>query len=376
MTQHLFVFGRTPDLAIAELNAILPSVTSLSRSVATAETTQDPHALIGLLGGTVKIAVVERTLPEVTADVLAQILSVDQKTHIDFGISWYDVPPQDILKQVKEILTKKGISARFVIAKHEDALSSVVVAKQKVTELIVCHAVGGGYTIGRTVAVQDFEEWNRRDYDRPAADPKSGMLPPKVSRMVVNIAFKGQKDKILLDPFCGMGTILAEGLLSGVHVVGIDLSSSAIDGAKKNLEWLASAYPETKGQWQLFAGDATHASEHVEGGSIDAIVTEPFMGATLAGGRGAKMSGEAVKNTIKGLEKLYIGCLRDWHGILVSGGIVVIALPEYQFGDRRFFVKTVIDSCERLGYTPLAGPIEYSRPQAVVRRKFFVLRKN
>ena len=88
--------------------------------------------------------------------------------------------------------------------------------------------------------------------------------------------------------------------------------------------------------------------------------------------RSKKADVQYVKNIIKGLEKLYIGCLRDWHKVLKKGGVVVMALPVYNINGKTYFVKKVIDMCEMLGYTTLAGPIEYSRPQAVVKRNFFV----
>ena len=115
-------------------------------------------------------------------------------------------------------------------------------------------------------------------------------------------------------------------------------------------------------------------SEHLKPESVDAIVTEPFLGSTEIGDK--RHLQEKVKNMIKGLEKLYIGCLRDWQKILKPGGKVIIALPEYRIEDKMFFVKKVIDRCENLGYTTLHGPIEYSRPQAIVRREFFVLQKH
>ncbi len=107
----------------------------------------------------------------------------------------------------------------------------------------------------------------------------------------------------------------------------------------------------------------------IDAGSIDAIVTEPFMGDT-------KAKPAEVKNIVKGLEKLYIGCLRDWQRVLKDHGIVVIALPKYEINGKTYFVKKVIDMCENLGYTIVAGPIEYSRPQAVVKRAFYVFQKN
>ena len=379
MSSYLFVFGRTPGLALEELRSVAQNVLSVSPSVALADIVEDPPIAIARLGGTVKIAQSIRVVSQLSAEVFAEILAQDDtsaKRRMDFGISYYDTPPDaHILPRVKEILADQGISARFVAAKHESALSSVVVAKQQIVELIVTPAKGEGYMIAKTVAVQDFEEWNRRDYGRPAADPKAGMLPPKVARMVVNIALLGGKG-MLLDPFCGMGTILAEALLSGADVLGSDAAPRAAAAAEKNLAWLISACPAVKAaSWKLFVADATHVSDHLEKESVDAIATEPFMGTTQLGGQGAPIPSKRLHNIIKGLEKLYIGCLRDWQHVLRTGGRIVIAMPEYRVGTQKYFVKKVIDSCERLGYTCLAGPIEYSRPQAVVRRQFFIFQK-
>jgi len=82
-----------------------------------------------------------------------------------------------------------------------------------------------------------------------------------------------------------------------------------------------------------------------------------------------------IRNAIKGLEKLYIGCLRDWLDLLKQDGVIVIALPEIIQGNTKYYVKSIIDSCETLGYTMTSGPLPYSRPQAVVRRLFYIFRK-
>ena len=377
MTPHLFVFGRSPGLARTELESQIPAVDSVSPFLAKAALSVPPAEIIGVLGGTVKIARILTTLPRLEAEELAALLVTEEAKKVDFGISFYDTPAVNLLDAVKDALISKGISARFVKTKHEDALSSVVVVKQKLTELVIGPAPEGGYIVAQTVALQDFESWNKRDYDRPAADPKAGMLPPKVARMVVNIALGKEKSgKVLLDPFCGMGTVLSEALLSGAAVIGADISVPAVDGARKNIAWLETVYPHVSASAaRLFVSDATHVASQIPAGSVDAIVTEPFMGTTHAGARDAHLSPEKVRNIIKGLEKLYIGCLREWHGILKESGVVLIALPEYHVAGRVHFVKKVIDSCETLGYTCQAGPIEYSRPQAVVRRKFFLFKK-
>ena len=120
--------------------------------------------------------------------------------------------------------------------------------------------------------------------------------------------------------------------------------------------------------------DATHISERITS-PIHAIVTEPYMGDTNASSYGKVIELKKAKNIVKGLEKLYIGCLREWIRILIKGGVVVIALPQYVIGKETVFVKKVIDRCENLGYTLLVGPIEYGRPDAVVRREFYIFQK-
>lgn len=349
MSSYLYILGRTADLALLELQAKLSKVFVVATEVAQS----DERIPIDSLGGTVKIA-----------QIVGELKIPPGST---FGISVYGGKKIDtaVLNQLK----KHYKASRFIEPQTGTALSSVVIQKHHVTEFIMV-----GNVVAKTIAVQDFEEWNRRDYGRPYADPKSGMLPPKVARMIVNISGSDLSDAqgltpsqgltpMLLDPFCGMGTILGEALLSGWHVVGSDQSPEVIEKAKKNLEWLSAK------NFQLFVSDAAHISESLAKESIDAIVTEPFMGSV-------RYPKSDIRNLIKGLEKLYIGCLKDWHRVLKPSAKIVIALPQYHIGAKTYFVKKVIDRCETLGYTTLAGPIEYSRQDAIVRRQFYVFIKN
>ncbi len=378
----IIVLGITPDLSLAELHALFPlqSFQKLSGPCVLLEGDISPQLLRETAGGMVKIARVIKEAPSVDTELFAGLL-LEQTTgtqKITFGVSRYDGEMADsaTLEDIKHRLEQKGHSARFIQAK-EGSLSSVVIEKQKVLELVV--ACGDkGFFVGTTVAVQDFESWNKRDYGRPYADPKSGMLPPKVARMAVNIAVGDQVDQTILDPFCGMGTILAEALLVGCSVVGSDQSEDVVKKARENLNWLAFIYQRIQApNMTLFAGDATHVSDKLAPDSIDAIVTEPYMGPAFGGNFPINKSDQykKIKNIMKGLEKLYIGCLKDWQKVLKPGGKVVIALPKYAVDKKTYFVKKVVDNCENLGYSKILGPIEYSRPQAVVKREFFVFQK-
>jgi tRNA G10 N-methylase Trm11 len=196
------------------------------------------------------------------------------------------------------------------------------------------------------------------------------MLPPKAARMVVNIGLGADAlGKTLLDPFCGMGTIPGEAVLRGSVAMGSDNAKEAIEKAKKNSIWLRNS-DSTLPPITYFVSDATHVSENIRKGTIDAIVTEPFMGSPNLG-LGKITDKKEIRNAVKGLEKLYIGCLREWHDLLKTNGVIVMALPEIELGKTKYFVKNVIDSCETLGYTTSDGPLPYSRPQATVRRMFY-----
>lgn len=381
MKQTLFIFGRTPGLSLLELTSFYPNASLLRPDIAYIDdVVSDPDARIHALGGTVKIVESIAEVNELTEESMLPILISEAKdNHITFGLSAYGTRiPSHLSSAVKKLLTQQGIVARYIETKHDEALSSVVIAKQQVVELVAVPQ-GQHFILGVTRAVQDFEDWNKRDFGRPAADAKAGMLPPKVARMIVNIALKGidaGHHPMVVDPFCGVGTVLSEALLVGANVSGSDISETAILHAKKNVEWLRREYPVIAPLYaNIYVGDATHLSKSQAANSVDAIVTEPFMGETIDKKDIPGLRPERVKNILRGLEKLYIGALKEWTHILKSNGTIVMAMPAYDLGRSVMRVKNVVDRCESLGYTLLTGPIEYSRPQAIVRREFYVFKK-
>ena len=92
------------------------------------------------------------------------------------------------------------------------------------------------------MAVQPFEEFGARDYARPSRDDLSGMLPPKLAKIMINLA-QAKENSLILDTFCGSGTILQEALIMGyLNLIGFDSSPKAIKDSQANLEWLADKY--------------------------------------------------------------------------------------------------------------------------------------
>ncbi len=389
MTEYLFILGYAYELCEAELRHFLnlnypgSIITPLHKPVCMIKTTQtiDPTQVIGILGGVVKIAKVRDVIPAPTSSHLRRFFDDYDARTLIFGISSYGSPEKNsrtILPELKAILQKKITHVRFIEPKVGSSLSSVVVKKQHVKEIILVETHLGWY-VGETLTVQDPDEWSSRDTKRPHISPKSGMLPLKVARMMVNLALsQGDKTGCLLDPFCGMGTILGEALVSGWSVVGSDLSRDAVQKTRENLLWLSQRNPSLKRKFQVFVSDATHISKSIIKPQIDAIVSEPFLGALfekkgeLLYQKGLKVTETSIRDMFKGLEKLYLGAFKDWRNILRPNARIVIALPQLSYDNQLYIVKNLIDKCEKVGYTFTQNTLKYCRPHAIVKRSIHI----
>ena len=74
----------------------------------------------------------------------------------------------------------------------------------------------------------------RRPSLRPFFHP-SAMLP-KLARCMVNLA-RARASDVVLDPFCGTGSLLIEAGLMGCRTVGLDISKRMVQGAGRNLRF-------------------------------------------------------------------------------------------------------------------------------------------
>ncbi|WP_409252930.1 DNA methyltransferase [Bacillus sp. SCS-153A] len=63
----------------------------------------------------------------------------------------------------------------------------------------------------------------------------STALSTRLARAIVNIAVPDPQGKKVIDPCCGIGTVLIEALSMGVNIVGSDINPLVIPGAQENL---------------------------------------------------------------------------------------------------------------------------------------------
>lgn len=86
-----------------------------------------------------------------------------------------------------------------------------------------------------------FGKYERNDYEWHIHDKKpysySNSLGLRVARALVNIAVKNNLNCKLIDPCCGVGTVIIEALSMGINAVGYEINKSIAVNACKNLEF-------------------------------------------------------------------------------------------------------------------------------------------
>ena len=189
--------------------------------------------------------------------------------------------PKRLGMMIKKTLTDSGLSVRVALPEFNSlSLASVVVTKNLLLEKGAEICIIGGkekvYT-AKTLVVQDFEDYGRRDYHRPVRDEQQGMIPPKVAQIMLNLSGVKKGDSVL-DPFCGIGTIVQEGLLLGFKMFGSDINRVAIRGSEQNLEWFRNRYHVPAGKYIINISDARNVSKLIDKTPINAIVTECTLG--------------------------------------------------------------------------------------------------
>jgi tRNA G10 N-methylase Trm11 len=305
------------------------------------ETTREinPENLIKRLGGTIKIGEIKvEVLDDSEPSLITTLVKLAQTKkrlnntgRFNFGLSGYgqfQFNKQNLGLKLKKELRASGFNSRLVTSR-EKTLSSVVVTQNKLlgkgAEFILCKD-GEQILIGETKAVQPFKDLSRRDYGRPARDDKSGMLPPKLAQIMINLAQVEKVDDVIVDPFCGSGTILSEAMLAGyTSLFGSDISPQAVNDTYKNISWTKELYGINDFKIKVVVKNVLNLSKFIKANFAAAVITEPFLGPQ----RGM-INFKVVSDN---LENLYSEALKQFRIILKAKGRVVMIWPFF-YGQR------------------------------------------
>ncbi len=365
MSTYILIFGKHPELSLAELKTRYPKhkvwvkgddfvVVDLSTSLDQAEFNQ--------LGGFIKAAeFIEEVKKEAIVECLADTLkSHYQDSKLDYGLSLYGMSEKQLrplLLKLKKRLKSDGIKSRFINKDFKNISSAQYKSiSKKGVELIVTNS-NGRIAIGRIVAVQDIDSYSKRDYDKPFRSMQMGMMPPKLAQIMINLT--GIKGKIW-DPFCGSGTLIMEGMLMGHDMIGSDINPKHIEGAEKNVAWLKKEFQVTPSA-KLFAHDATKPFKE----AFDAIAFEGDLGVP----HNQSIKSDQLEVIARGLDELYIKFFKNLKTMQCKVPIVC-ALPFFRLRNRQEVELNCVREIEKMGFKKTIH-LKYSREHQAVGRAIY-----
>ena len=151
--------------------------------------------------------------------------------------------------------------------------------------------------------------------------------------------------KVLLDPFCGVGTILQEALLEKAMVVGMDVNPWCVKAATENLEWLVQEYGLEDADFRVLQGDVSRLVEKIGQETMDCIVCEPDLGPALR----QVPTGPYAEKIIQKLEPLYFGFVEQAYRALKPGGRLVLVTPYIKTRSGQAVTMPIDEKLEQLG---------------------------
>jgi len=266
---------------------------------------------------------------------------------------------------VKKKLKKIGRSVRYVETKNTATiLHNNLVGKGSHLTII-------DNVVYVTRAIQPIEEMSERDYGRPSIDNKSGMLPPKLARMMINLTMPN-KGETILDPFCGSGTLLGEAMSLGIeHIIGSDISERATADAQANATWFQEKFNIQHSTFRIFTSDIRTLSTEIENKTIDIIATEPLLGVPRTG-REQKVF---LQKQAEELKQLYIDAFSVFKKIMKPDGRIVFVVPRFRYKEEWITIDCQ-KQIEQLGFELLPYelsdmPLVYARDEQFVAREIW-----
>jgi tRNA G10 N-methylase Trm11 len=252
---------------------------------------------------------------------------------------------------IKKKLAEQGKKSRFMgfskDRKHSQ-LSHVEVLKKRLIENNSEFIIGideNQTWLSTTKSVHNPFEFQKRDIEKPI-QRKIFAMSPRLARILINLSFC-DKNSILLDPFCGVGSILQEGLLTGSKVIGVDINPWCIKASERNLEWLSNNYQIDKPDFRVIQGNIQKLSKKIGYEEIDCIATEPDLGPAL---RQVPTNPYAQK-IINKLDSLYNFFLQEAYKVLKKNGRCVFVTPYLRTRSGKAVTMNIDEKAEKAGFT-------------------------
>ncbi|MCC7523020.1 hypothetical protein IT407_04475 [Candidatus Uhrbacteria bacterium] len=381
--KHFLVFGTHPDLSLAEAKAVLGDIQPILSGPGAICAVQDWDGAVlqNRLAGTIKLGDIIFSIPvtQLTAVQLADF--IDQHPRADrilFGLTVHGGSPtkrktlKNLPIQLKRELQSRGKSVRWITGEKGEIAGAAISKMHLDTEgydlNVFIH--GDDASVGMTTHVQNIDAWSERDFGRPFRDAKTGMLPPKLARIMLNLS---RPHGVLLDPFCGGGTVLMEAgmLFPELKLIGSDIDAKQVAGAMRNNEWLVAhnfLRTEDLARTQWIVSPVQKIDSHIHE-SINTIVTEGYLGKPL-NGHETQLQLDQNKRDVEAVWNDSLPILSE---LQPAGSRLVCIWPSMKSAHGVAHVNC-LPKAEASGYVLLAE-YGYARPDQNIRRNIIILEK-
>jgi|WetSurMetagenome_2_1015567.scaffolds.fasta_scaffold190661_2 tRNA G10 N-methylase Trm11 len=383
--KYLFILGRNVELSIAELKAFFEKerihyniISKISNAVMIefekpikipvltscrdAGIVKNPQevSIIERLGGTISIGEVlaegkpEKIFKELDKKELYEGAS-NKLNYVVFDFRGKNTV--DVLLYLKQRFRKEQLKAT-----EKKLTGNIKLQSGEIVNSLSSHLVQEQYFVfddcfGRMIESCDYEKIEQRDMKKPVRR-ESLSISPRLAKILVNLS-GARENETLLDPFCGIGTVLQEALLQNINVIGVDKDKQAIEDAKTNLEWFK--FP--KSDYILINED----SSKVKVRDVKGIATEPDLGELQK----RIPSEQKAKEILAGFELLMIKVLNNLKPKV--HGKIAFTSPLIQT-DKKKIVCDFENIAKKTGLKIAKGfPISEFREDSIVGRSILVM---
>jgi len=401
MQKLLFTLGRNPKLSMLELASSLQAektgfqILDFSEKAALLELPEGIKAseLVKKLAGTVKIAQIlieaeskGNDFSELEKKLSGIDFAQDLGKKFYYTINDYSREKNEELEQFllgcfKQRFKEERLKAMLkwpkqVQGERKESIAPKLLAKRLGKEHLDLSVLEheGKVLLAKTVAASNPLELAERDYKRPVVKPEL-ITSARLARILVNLAGL-ERGKKILDPFCGIGSILQEAMLTGHEAVGIEANRENASACEKNLSWCRKKFNLASG-FKIYNQDSRRLSGFLKGEKIEAVVSEPYLGPFLR-----KLPSEKrAREIIAELSELYEKVFAELGKILRKGSKVVFLMPQIQTMEGKkvgvreeVFKKHGFKAYNALEkQMPNAIPVSYKDKENRIERMVYVL---
>lgn len=373
-SKYLFILGRNIELSIQEVfsyfkkeNISISNYFLVKNGLLIQVNKKINSNIVNEFGGVISIGkiIAEGNLEDIKKEISTKTIYFKSKNNFTYVL--WNFSDMISIEKIKEVLKIKFKEEK--LKSTEKPLTGILemqtgkninIIGNKVDEQYFLFSKNSKFYFGNIIENYDYDALEKRDMNKPIRREDLA-ISPRLAKIMINLS-EIKKGK-LIDPFCGIGVILFEGLLKELEVTGIDMDSKAIEGAKENLKW-GKFYKE---KYNLIIDDSKKIKINEK---FNALVSEPDLGEKLT----KQVSENKANEILLKFEKLIISVLNNLKRNI--DGKIVFTSP---------YIKTIRTNrkgcnihnlLNQTGLKIAKGfPINEYRKNQIVGRQIFVLEK-